>query len=74
MKNDYQIKELTLCINRCNKAMKQFDLIGKVLPIYGGRQEADAQLMAAVRGIHNTKKIAQEQIEKLQQNALDRQS
>ncbi len=68
------IKELKLCIDRCNKAMKQFDLSHKVLPLYGGRQEADTQLMAAVRGISNTKKIAQEQLEKIQQDALDRQS
>ena len=62
---DIQIKELRLCVQRCNKAMATFDLIHKVIPIYEGRREADDSLMSAVRGILNTRRIAQEQIDKL---------
>ena len=60
-----KIKELTLCIDRCNKAMAMLELIGKVIPMEKYQSSLDAQ-MASYRGLRDIKLLAQASLEKYQ--------
>ena len=61
--NEIQVKELNLCISRCDKALEIFDKIHKVLPTHNP-QNISGELRMAFVHLRTTKTIAQEELAK----------